>query len=45
MAVLMKTDGCTCQADLQGIVNVLYTQMFNQQEEDREGILGQIRGI
>lgn len=36
---------CTWQADLKGVVNVFYTKMFNQQQEDWESILGEVRRI
>lgn len=32
----------TWETDLQGVVDVFDTQMFNQQQEDWEGVLGQV---
>ena len=37
--------GLTRQADLQSVVDVIHTQVLHQQQEDGEGVLGQVRGI
>lgn len=43
--VEMSLVGFTWKANLQGVVNVFHAQMVDQQQENWEGILGQVRGI
>lgn len=43
--VILSWTGSTWETNLQSIVNVLHTQMFNQQQEDWEGVLRQVRRI